>query len=199
MYIYIYMFACVRDCRKRLRNGFATTEHHPPKKTADNTAVTAAVDWRARARARVRTLIHTPRKGLRNDPENFVFNYRHRRKLTAYLISCVFSFALFAPLPVILILNMISRVQWTELPLRSYLCICVVYNNIYYIGATLFYIILLYSSSSAAESAMALAAKTFDTHCTHKYTIGRCLPFVHAYIITVMSLRVRVPRVGERL
>lgn len=65
-------------------------------------------------------------------------------------------------------------------------------TRVYRTDGVVYYIYYIVASS-AAESAMALA-ETFDTRCTHNR-----FPSVHAYIIKVMSPRVRVLWVCERL
>lgn len=123
--------------------------------------------------ARVRTINPPPRKGLRNDPENFVFNYRHRRKLTTYLIS---SFPP-SPLPYSLLpvffLNMISRCTMN----RNYHCGRIrVYLTIYtYIGATVLY----YVTAVFRRQASDVSRQDINTHRTH----NRYSPFTCTHIL----------------
>jgi len=105
VYIYIYIYSIHGTAASAYETVLPPLNTTPLKKTPVDNAVAIQTG----GRARVRTINPPPRKGLRNDPENFVFNYRHRRKLTTYLISSFPPSPLpYSPLPVFF-LNMISR------------------------------------------------------------------------------------------
>jgi len=145
-----------------------------------------AIRWRRRwtgGRARVRTINPPPRKGLRNDPENFVFNYRHRRKLTTYLISSSTSSSSsslplppptgpspspYSPFPVFL--NMISRVQWTEITAAVVSACTYIYT-----GTT-----VLYYAIAVPRVGDGSCRDIWHAPHTHTHTIGTLSVHVHA-------------------